>query len=114
MLIDGAEKIAKAENRSVTEKDVQQVALRSIKELEKDVALILEKGGELDTEEVEIGIYKEFIPTFLTKEETLYHIKHVYASDVLIKKNFGLIMKEQKSDKIDSSVLSAILKELLK
>lgn len=114
LLIDGATKIAKEQNRQVEEKDLFLVAQRSVKEIEKDIELT---GGNNDfckTLEKEREIWKEFLPKLLTNGEIKRIILQTYKEEDLTQSNFPKIMKEMKLVKdMDMGLLNKVLKELL-
>jgi len=115
LLIDGATKLAKEENRQVEEKDLYLTAQRSVKEIEKDIELLKSKNYSTVVQEVELEIWKEFLPKLLTKGEIKRIILQSYSEELLIKSNFSKIMKEMKLiGNMDMSLLSKILNEILK
>lgn len=115
LLIDGASKIAKEENRSVEEKDLFLVAQRSVKEIDKDIDLTNGDNEFCKTLKAEKEIWKEFLPKLLTLGEIKRIVLQTYTEDFLVQSNFSSIMKEMKLIKdMDMSLLSKVLKETLK
>lgn len=114
LLIDGATKIAKEENRGVEEKDLFLTAQRSVKEIDKDIELMDSNTNFCKTLEAEKEIWKEFLPKLLTQGEIKRIVLQKYKEEELVKANFSQIMKEMKLVKdIDMSILGKLLKELL-
>ena len=114
LLIDGATKIAKEENRGVEEKDLFLTAQRSVKEIDKDIELMDSNTNFCKTLEAEKEIWKEFLPKLLTQGEIKRIILQTYSEDQLTKGNFSSIMKEMKNVKdMDMSILNKVLKEIL-
>lgn len=114
LLIDGATKIAKEQNRQVEEKDIFATALRSAKEVEKDIQLLKEKKMSTDDMEKELEIWKEFLPKLLTNGEIKRTVLQTYKEEELIQSNFSKIMKEMKLvENMDMSLLNKVLKEIL-
>lgn len=127
MLIDGASKIAKDEQRDPTQKDIEHVAKRMIKESEKDIELYIETNrmSENDTLKEnntyaiesardEINILKEFIPIQMD-EAAIRKLLSDMPEEILLKKNMGGLMKEMKNiEHMDVGLLAKILNEVLK
>ena len=115
LLIDGATKLAKYENRAVEEKDLYATASRSVKELEKDIQLFEENNQSALDQKQELEIWKEFLPKLLTKGEIKRIVLHLYREEALIKSNFSSIMKECKLiSAMNMTLLNEVLKEILK
>ena len=115
LLIDGASKIAKEENRSVEEKDLYLVAQRSVKEIDKDIELTNSDNEFCKTLKAEKEIWKEFLPKLLTNGEIKRLLLQKYMEGDFIQSNFSKIMKEMKLiENMDMSLLNKILKEYLK
>lgn len=113
LLVDGATKLAKQENREVEDKDFYMVATRSVKEIEKDIQLLISNNQNTLELIKELEIWKEFLPTLMTKEEVYTWLFSNFEKEfVLNKKNLGSIMKTAKTvENMDMQVLSSMLKE---
>lgn len=112
LLIDGATKLAKNENRQVEEKDLYKTAQSSVKEIEKDIQLLTENNKLDDDLTIELLIWKEFLPKLLTRGEIKRILLQKFSVEELVSENRGKIMKEMKLvPNIDMSLLSEIVKE---
>jgi hypothetical protein len=105
MLVDTAQKIAKAKNEEVNEKHIQEAA----KKLAKMAKESIEAGMEEAKKELEI--YESFLPKMLNEEETTKIIKEII--DEIGGKNIGEIMKrlKQRGD-VDMGLANKIIKSL--
>ena len=115
LLIDGASKIAKEENRSVEEKDLFLTASRSVKEIEKDIELLKSKSQSVEDLQSELEIWKEFLPKLMMLDEIKRTVLQKYKEEELISSNFSKIIKEMKLiENMNMPILSKALKEILK
>lgn len=115
MIADEAKKIAKNEQREVTDADVLTAIQRMKKETIKAIDLIKKGNGDTSKYEQELPIYEEFLPKMKTHEETMAIIQSIHDSENLafIKKNMGVFMKKLKEyPDIDPSVASQCLQIL--
>lgn len=114
LLVDGVTKLAKQENREVEDKDFYTIATRSVKEIEKDIQLLISNNQNTLELIKELEIWKEFLPTLMTKEEVYTWLFSNFEKEfVLNKKNLGSIMKTAKTvENMDMQVLSNMLKEV--
>lgn len=69
LLVDGVTKLAKQENREVEDKDFYTIATRSVKEIEKDIQLLISNNQNTLELIKELEIWKEFLPKLMNKEE---------------------------------------------
>jgi hypothetical protein len=105
MLVDSAQKIAKANNGEVSEKTIQEAA----KKLAKMAKESIEAG--MKESEKELEIYESFLPKMLGEEETVKIIKEII--DETGGKNMGEIMKRLKArGDVDMALASRIIKSL--
>ncbi len=105
MLVDSAQKIAKANNEEVSEKTIQEAA----KKLAKMAKESIEAG--MKESEKELEIYEGFLPKMLGEEETTKIIKEII--DEIGGKNMGEIMKRLKArGDVDMALASRIIKSL--
>jgi len=114
LLIDGASKKAKTQNREVEERDLYSVAQSSVKEIEKDMEVLREKKHSTIVQEMELNIWKEFLPKLLSKGEIKRMVLQMYNEEALIEANFVKIIKECKViPDMDMALLNEVLKEIL-
>lgn len=113
LLVDGVTKLAKQENREVEDKDFYTIATRSVKEIEKDIQLLISNNQNTLELIKELEIWKEFLPKLMNKEEVYTWLFSNFEKEfVLNKKNLGSIMKTAKTvENMDMQVLSSMLKE---
>ena len=113
LLVDGVSKLAKQENREVEDKDFYTIAIRSVKEIEKDIQLLISNNQNTLELIKELEIWKEFLPKLMNKEEVYTWLFSNFEKEfVLNKKNLGSIMKTAKTvENMDMQVLSNMLKE---
>ncbi len=121
MILDGASKIAKREQREVEEKDLISAVKSEISSTEKAIDLIKSKNGDASKQEAELAIYKLFLPTPYTEEETEKLVKDwINAFKLeLTKKNAGKLISEFKNsltlrsdihaDAVDMKIATKIL-----
>lgn len=118
MIVDGAKKLAKEEGREADPKDIITSVKSQIKQTEKAIAQIKEKGGDSAQPERELTILKTFLPAGLTEEQTKAAIEKVLAGfpvEEHLKKNQGKIMAQLKAiENLDLAVASKLLGGLLK
>jgi uncharacterized protein YqeY len=114
LLVDGVTKLAKQENREVEDKDFYTIATRSVKEIEKDIQLLISNNQNTLELIKELEIWKEFLPKLMNKEEVYTWLFSNFEKEfVLNKKNLGSIMKTAKTvENMDMQVLSSMLKEV--
>ena len=114
LLVDGVIKLAKQENREVEDKDFYTIATRSVKEIEKDIQLLISNNQNTLELIKELEIWKEFLPKLMNKEEVYTWLFSNFEKEfVLNKKNLGSIMKTAKTvENMDMQVLSNMLKEV--
>ena len=114
LLVDGVTKLAKQENREVEDKDFYTVATRSVKEIEKDIQLLISNNQNTLELIKELEIWKEFLPKLMNKEEVYTWLFSNFEKEfVLNKKNLGSIMKTAKTvENMDMQILSNMLKEV--
>jgi hypothetical protein len=105
MLVDSAQKIAKANGEEVGEKHIQEAAKKLAKMAKESI-----EAGMKDVEK-ELEIYESFLPKMLSEEETAKIIKDII--DEIGGKNMGEIMKRLKArGDIDMAMASRIIKSL--
>jgi len=114
LLVDGVTKLAKQENREVEDKDFYTIAIRSVKEIEKDIQLLISNNQNTLELIKELEIWKEFLPKLMNKEEVYTWLFSNFEKEfVLNKKNLGSIMKTAKTvENMDMQILSNMLKEV--
>lgn len=114
LLVDGVTKLAKQENREVEDKDFYTIATRSVKEIEKDIQLLISNNQNTLELIKELEIWKEFLPKLMNKEEVYTWLFSNFEKEfVLNKKNLGSIMKTAKTvENMDMQILSNMLKEV--
>ena len=114
LLVDGVTKLAKQENREVEDKDFYTIATRSVKEIEKDIQLLISNNQNTLELIKELEIWKEFLPKLMNKEEVYAWLFSNFEKEfVLNKKNLGSIMKTAKTvENMDMQILSNMLKEV--
>ena len=114
LLVDGVTKLAKQENREVEDKDFYTIAIRSVKEIEKDIQLLISNNQNTLELIKELEIWKEFLPKLMNKEEVHTWLFSNFEKEfVLNKKNLGSIMKTAKTvENMDMQILSNMLKEV--
>jgi len=113
LLVDGVSKLAKQENREVEDKDFYTIAIRSVKEIEKDIQLLISNNQNTLELIKELEIWKEFLPKLMNKEEVYTWLFSNFEKEfVLNKKNLGSIMKTANTgENMDMQILSNMLKE---
>ncbi len=116
-IVDTAFKLAKAENREVTDSDITPAIKKQIKQNEGAIELIKTNGGDASKWEAELAMLKEYLPLQMTEEETRVKVMEALATipeAERTKKAMGRIIGMMKQfDNIDMSVVSKILgKEL--
>lgn len=114
LLVDEVTKLAKQENREVEDKDFYTIATRSVKEIEKDIQLLISNNQNTLELIKELEIWKEFLPKLMNKEEVYTWLFSNFEKEfVLNKKNLGSIMKTAKTvENMDMQILSNMLKEV--
>lgn len=113
LLVDGVSKLAKQENREVEDKDFYTIAIRSVKEIEKDIQLLISNNQNTLELIKELEIWKEFLPKLMNKEEVYTWLFSNFEKEFVVKKNLGSIMKEAKQvENMDMQILSNMLKEV--
>lgn len=70
MILDGATKIAKKEQREIEEKDLIAAAKAQVSATEEAILKITEKGGDPGVRVQELAIYKTFLPQMKSEAET--------------------------------------------
>lgn len=118
MIVDGATKIAKAEIRDVTEKDIITAIRREIKQTTEAIELIKEKNGDASKQEKDLALLNEYLPPQMSEEETKAKIMELLKDipeDQRVRKMQGKIMGALKQyDNIDMAMVSKILQGILK
>lgn len=115
VLIDGAKKLAKLENRGAEEKDIQSFARSQIKKLEATIEVLKNNSVEDYKLADEIIILKEYLPKMLSYEDTKKELNKVLLqfSDPS-KKIQGQVMKLLKDvPNLDMKLASKLLSEIL-
>jgi uncharacterized protein YqeY len=114
MIIDGAQKAAKSDQREVEDKDLVNSVKKLIKETEKAMELIESKGGDATKWKQELVIYKQYLPKQRSEDQTREIINLIIPATGGDKKSRGKIMAQLKEDSsIDMSIASKILDEVL-
>lgn len=118
IVLDGAKKIAKDENRDATEADIVIAAKRNIKALSKTIDEI--GSGELvDKYKAEISVYKEFLPAMVNEATLQTKINEIIASipeGQRSMKAMGRIIgpiKQEFGDSADMAIVSRLAKAAL-
>lgn len=118
MIVDGATKIAKAEIRDVTEKDIITAIRREIKQTTEAIELIKEKNGDASKQEKDLALLNEYLPPQMSEEETKAKIMELLKDipeDQRVRKMQGKIMGALKQyNNIDMAMVSKILQGILK
>lgn len=118
MVVDGAKKLAKEEGREAEPKDILASVKSQIKQTEKAIAQVKEKGGDAGQAEKELAILKTFLPAGLSEDQTKAEIEKILAAlpeADRIKKNQGKIMGQLKAiENLDMGVASKLLANMLK
>ena len=73
-ILDGAGKVAKLENRDITENDIISSCKKGIKNLTSTIELV-GKGGVVDAYRKEVEILKEFLPAQIDETEIIAFIE---------------------------------------
>jgi len=117
-IVDLATKIAKEELRDPTDKDVITAIKRQIKQNEGAIELIKSKGGDSSKWEDELAMFKTFLPTQMSEEETRQKVMNALATipeAERTKKSMGRIIGMMKQfDNVDMTLVSKIVNEALK
>lgn len=117
MVIDGATKLAKAEQREVTVDDLEKIISKSIKQTSDTIALIESKEGNASRYKEELNVLLSYVPVPLSWEDSIKlasaHIASLPAGE-LNKKNFGKILSSIKAlGNVDTKAVSKLLTERL-
>lgn len=118
MIVDTATKLAKAERREVTDKDLVSAVKKEIKQFTDAIDLIKKNNGDSSSHEKNIALLKEYLPPQMSEEELRHHIDEAIASlpeDQRIKKAMGKVIGYLKQfDNIDMGAATKIIGGLLK
>lgn len=97
-LLDVAQKIAKVDNRNVTDNDILSAARKLVKDLSSTIDLVKE-GPVIEQYKQEVEIFKEFLPKVLTKEETLSIVKMIVSENSTLQlRDITPLLKEKGLD----------------
>ena len=121
MILDGASKIAKKEQREVEEKDLISTVKSEISSTEKAIELIKSKSGDTAKHEKELQLYKSYLPTMKSEDETVRMLKayFVLPEDERKPTSMGKVMAYIKAglgdDAVayDMKIVSKLVKEYL-
>ena len=122
-IIDGAKKIAKEDNREVTQDDITLSAKRNSKALNKVVTEVMQEMGVRKNDPMlsrhlqEIKITETFLPKALSAKETELVIIDIINNLPEDQRNIGRVMgvlKKAYKDLVDMGIASRIVKERLK
>jgi uncharacterized protein YqeY len=105
MLVDTAQKLAKAKNEEVNEKHIIEAAKKLAKMAKESIDAGMEEAKK------ELSIYEEFLPKMLNEEESKKVIEEIV--NEIGGKNIGEIMKrlKQRGD-IDLGLANKIIKSI--
>jgi len=118
MIIDMAQKIAKEDNREVTEADFITSVKRNVKTTIGAIDLIKSKHGDATKWEQELAYMMEFMPPQLSANDTIVEVNRYVNSlpeGERTKRNMGKIMAElKKNPSYDLTAVTMFLREVLK
>ena len=118
MIIDMAQKIAKAENREVTDEDIITSVKRNVKTTVSAIDLIKSKHGDATKWEQELKYMMDFMPPMYSANETIIEVNrylNTLPKEYCCKRNMGKIMAElKKNPSYDLSAVTMFLREALK
>jgi len=121
MILDGASKIAKREQREVEEKDLISAVKSEISSTEKAIDLIKSKAGDTSKQEKELQLYKTYLPTMKSEDETRSMLQKYFILEEAERKpqNMGKVISYIKAglgdeiNQYDMKVVSKYVKEYL-
>jgi uncharacterized protein YqeY len=119
MILDGATKAAKEENRPVTAVDLVSSARKFVKQSEGAIELIKSKNGDATKWESELSVAREYLPPTLSEQALTDLITKTVTED-LTQKNMGKLMSQLKNSQeikdsgADFADISRVLRSMLK
>lgn len=121
MILDGAFKIAKKDQRDVEEKDLISAVKSEISSTEKAIELIKSKSGDTSKYEKELKLYKTYLPLMKSEDETRTMLQKYFTLDEAERKpqNMGKVISYVKAglgdeiNQYDMKVVSKYIKEYL-
>ncbi len=121
MILDGAFKIAKKDQRDVEEKDLISAVKSEISSTEKAIELIKSKSGDTSKYEKELKLYKTYLPLMKSEDETRTMLQKYFTLDEAERKpqNMGKVISYVKAglgdeiNQYDMKVVSKYVKEYL-
>lgn len=118
MIVDGAKKLAKEEHRDPEERDLAASVKSQIKQTEKAITQIRDKGGDSALPEKELEILKSFLPASLNEAQTRILLEKLVAElpeAERTKKSLGKIMAGLKTlENLDLSLAGKLLGGMLR
>lgn len=121
MILDGASKIAKKEQREVEEKDLISAIKSEISSTEKAIELIKSKFGDTSKQERELQLYKTYLPVIKSEDETRTMLQKYFTLEEAERKpqNMGKVISYVKAglgdeiNQYDMKIVSKYVKEYL-